>query len=128
MATQLTPNFTLEELNPHGFPLSPTVLANLKRLANHLQFVRDFLGVPLKITSGYRSPEYNTKIGGAPNSLHMDGRAADVVPVGMSLQVAQEKLKNWPGGMGLNGAGFIHLDIRPNKERWDYTKQQSRRR
>lgn len=33
----------------------------------------------VRITSGYRSPETNRRVGGSPNSYHLRGRAVDVV-------------------------------------------------
>jgi len=43
-----------------------------------LQALRDRLGVPILVTSGYRSPEHNKKVGGAKESLHMQGCAFDI--------------------------------------------------
>lgn len=43
-----------------------------------LQALRDMLGKPLIITSAYRSPEHNRRVGGAKNSLHMQGVAFDI--------------------------------------------------
>ena len=58
---------------------NPKVIDNLKLLTeNILQKVRDKLG-PIRITSGYRSKAVNRAIGGARNSAHMTGNAADIV-------------------------------------------------
>ena len=43
-----------------------------------LQELRDKLGVPLLVTSAYRSPEHNKKVGGAKESYHMKGVAFDI--------------------------------------------------
>lgn len=43
-----------------------------------LQALRDRLGVPVLVTSAYRSPDHNKKVGGAKESLHMQGRAFDI--------------------------------------------------
>ena len=54
---------------------------NLERLASQvIQPVRDLFG-SIKITSGYRSPELNTAIGGSVYSNHCRGEAADIEPV-----------------------------------------------
>lgn len=46
---------------------------------NILQPLRDMLGKPIKITSGYRSPALNKAVGGSPSSQHQFGLAADFV-------------------------------------------------
>jgi hypothetical protein len=84
---QLTPHFTLEELcfsqeavrsGIDNTP-SPEVVANLLRLAKMLEKVRGLLKKPIHISSGYRSPALNARIGGSPRSAHLDGRAADFI-------------------------------------------------
>lgn len=57
---------------------SATAMANvINVLAPGMQRVRNCLGNPVFITSGYRSPAVNTAIGGSANSQHCDGLAAD---------------------------------------------------
>lgn len=51
----------------------------LERLAKTMDEVRDLLGHPVIITSGYRSPELNRQIGGVKNSDHTLGLAADFI-------------------------------------------------
>lgn len=84
--SRLSKNFTLSELlisqtaARHGIDNYPTVphQANLQRLAaGLLQPVRDLLGVPILISSGYRSETLNTKIKGSKTSAHSIGFAAD---------------------------------------------------
>ena len=53
------------------------VLANIYILINGLEKVREALGHPMRINSGYRSPKLNAAIGGAKTSSHMKGLAAD---------------------------------------------------
>lgn len=52
--------------------------SNLKRLAETLESAREVLGMPIKVTSGYRCKALNDAVHGARNSYHMYGRAADV--------------------------------------------------
>lgn len=68
----------------------PDVLPNLRRLARGLDEVRRLLGHPLEISSGYRSPILNAAVGGAPDSQHTQGLAADFVCPGFGtpLEVA----------------------------------------
>ncbi len=116
----LTPNFRLAEFLHKDSPLPPLpVLENLYRVANRLQVIRDLLGKPITITSGWRTLEHNKAVGGAPNSMHLSGMAVDIVISGMTPKQVQDYLKNWNGGLGY-GSTFTHLDIRPTKTRWVY--------
>lgn len=80
-------NFTLNELiksdvaTRNGIDNSPSkeAVQNLTKLCeNVLQPLRDNLNRPIKITSGYRSPDLNTLIGGSTHSQHCFGQAADI--------------------------------------------------
>ena len=80
---RLSENFTLEELTATGTGLSnvppPDARAALKELVdNVLQPARDAIGLPVTVTSGYRSPAVNQAVGGASGSQHMRGEAADL--------------------------------------------------
>ena len=89
---RLTRNFTYEELRRsdvaerRGINNSPRtkeeekrVIENLKALCMEvLQPLRDFLGKPVVISSGYRCAELNKAVGGVRNSQHMKGEAADI--------------------------------------------------
>ena len=82
MATQLSANFTLEELLHSDYMLGhdidhstddTDIIAALTALAvNILEPVRAQFG-PLYPTSGYRCPDLNRLVGGATNSWHMNG-------------------------------------------------------
>lgn len=122
---KLTNNFSLEEFeSKDGAPTPVKVIENLKLLANNLQVLRDYLGKPIHINSGYRSPKHNRKIGGVKNSQHTLGKAADIVVKGMTpvevantieKLIAQGKMKQ--GGLGIY-SHFVHTDIRGTKARW----------
>ena len=81
----LTPHFTIEELTAsqaagrYGLDNTPPpeMVAALKRTADLLEEVRALLGKPVLVSSGYRSPSVNRAVGGAANSAHMLGCAAD---------------------------------------------------
>lgn len=94
------------------------------RLIQALQALRDQIGKPIKINSGFRCPAYNASIGGASNSQHIQGRAADCVVDGMTPEEVAEAAKRiaafYSGGIGLY-KGFTHLDVRAmGPARWDY--------
>jgi len=87
MATKLSKNFTLEELvssssaAKYGIKNVPDARAkaNLTMLCQKcLQPIRDSYGKPIVVTSGYRCPALNVKIGGSRTSQHMKGQAADI--------------------------------------------------
>jgi len=53
---------------------------NLRSLVEQvLDPLREQYGKPIRVTSGYRCPKLNNLVGGAPNSQHMRGEAADIV-------------------------------------------------
>ena len=89
MPTQLSKNFTLEELcvTDTGIDNVPDDAHKEKlfRLANSLlQPVRDKWGA-VRVNSGFRCAAVNKKIGGAPTSQHMQGEAADIFPLNASI-------------------------------------------
>ena len=81
---RLSKNFTLEEMvatSHKGLQDIPTleVVQNLQKLCVLvLQPLRDTLGAPVYINSGYRSKRLNARVGGVPNSRHLQGKAADI--------------------------------------------------
>lgn len=84
---QLSQNFTLAEFTRSataarlGIDNTPsdTVIVNLVNLCHRvLQPLRSHAGIPLRITSGYRSTALNVAVGGAPRSRHITGEAADI--------------------------------------------------
>lgn len=55
------------------------VVDNLNRLADYLDGIREKYGKPIFISSGYRCPLLNQAVGGASNSQHLKGLAADLI-------------------------------------------------
>jgi len=85
-------------------------------LLKRVQALRDVVGRPVVISSAYRCPVYNKKIGGAPQSKHMLGQAVDIVIKGMTpAQVAQAAAKVGFTGIGIYRSGFTHVDIGPRR-------------
>ena len=80
MSNQLSKNFKKREFRCRdGSDTPEELMENLKELVENLQIIRDHIEKPMRIISGYRSPKYNTKIGGARKSQHMKAKAADIV-------------------------------------------------
>lgn len=82
---------TASRLRLDNTPL-PTEMANIRNLlAPGMQSVRDCLMQPVFISSGYRSPEVNRAVGGAVNSQHTQGQAADFKcpAFGMPITIAR---------------------------------------
>lgn len=75
--------------------------------------------LPVNITSAYRDPSHNQKVGGAKGSQHMSGNAIDMSLRGMSEAQKQQAIAMVQSHPGVNGFGYypksesIHLDVRP---------------
>jgi len=88
--TQLTKNFTLEELthtDHREFDNVPneTEKANLMRLAEFLELVKQLLGgAPIMVNSAFRSKKVNDAVGSKDTSQHRVGCAADIRVPGMT--------------------------------------------
>ncbi len=86
------------------------------------QDVRDHFGSPVTITSGCRCPEHNVRVGGAVNSQHVAGTAADVVVKDVHPQDVHEYLDSNAVRLGVGGLGsydtFTHVDTRGTRARW----------
>lgn len=127
MTMKITKNFSIEEFECRdGSEMPDHIIGNIIDLAEQLQILRDYVDKPIQINSGYRSPEYNKKIGGASRSMHKEGKAGDIVIKGMTpgeVYNTIEKLIS-QGEMTEGGLGsyktFTHYDIGYNgqKRRW----------
>lgn len=87
-------NFSISELvhsdTANKFRINNTpnmyALDNMLNLIFYvLQPLRDKLGKPIIITSGYRCPRLNQAVGGVKNSQHLEGKAVDIVVNGMTI-------------------------------------------
>lgn len=116
--TKLSTNFKVSEFACKDG--SDVVLIH-PELVEILQKIRTHFGKAVSINSGYRTPTYNKKIGGATYSQHQYGTAADIRVNGVTpKQVAQyvETLIPNKGGIGIYQT-FTHVDTRSVKSRWN---------
>jgi uncharacterized protein YcbK (DUF882 family) len=126
VSDQLTKNFHIREFASKDGAKTPDELrSNLLELAQNLQKIRDVIGEPIYINSGYRSKEHNDKVGGVANSYHTKGMASDIHVKGMNsrqLYTAISQLMDKgtikKGGLGLYNT-FVHYDIQGKKVTWD---------
>ena len=74
-----------ERHNIDNTPDTYVSFANLEYLKSVLDLVRAHVDSPVIVNSGYRCPCVNKAVGGVENSLHLQGRAADIRFVGPAL-------------------------------------------
>ena len=90
------------------------------RLVMVLQSLRSHFCAAVTINSGYRTPQYNARVGGVTDSQHCYGTAADIVVRGKTpAQVAayaRQLMPDW-GGVGVYDS-FCHIDVREAKADW----------
>lgn len=128
---RLSTNFTLNELIQsesalrHGIDNTPSEAAvqNLRTLCTTiLQPVRNYYNLPLKVTSGYRSPTVNSIIGGSKTSDHCYGFAADIeVPSISNYALALYIQRNFKFTQlilefytpGIPDSGWVHISHDP---------------
>lgn len=133
--TRLSPHFVLAEFATHdGTPVPEDHVDNLRRFCRDiLEPLRARFG-PCYVTSGYRHPEYNRRIGGAQRSVHMYGRGGGIQGVAADVRFASGGIHAWAayadellrrkrppgGGLGVydRPGGWIHVDTRPYLARW----------
>lgn len=123
---QLTPHFSLEELTRSSTAErrgidntpSPSIMANLMIVAEGLEKVRAALPIhntAIIVDSGYRSMALNAAIGGAKNSAHTRGLAADIWTHAMT----NEELIRRILGSGINfdqlilEGSWVHISFDP---------------
>lgn len=124
----MTKNFNIEEFDcTDGSEMPTDVRLNIAELALQLEVIRAHFNAPVKINSGYRSPEYNATIpGSSKNSQHTLGKAADIVIEGVSPDEVADAIEFLisTGMMKEGGVGryntFTHYDIRGTRARWNY--------
>ncbi len=98
-----------------GFPAEPS-----PALLKILDQIREHFGSPCHVNSGVRCKTHNANVGGASNSQHLYGTAADIRVDGVTPEALYDyacTLLPDSGGIGLYTWG-IHVDVRETKARW----------
>ena len=85
-----------------------------EKLCYILEAIRAHFGKPVTITSGYRTPEHNAKIGGAVKSQHMLGLAADIKIPG----VKPSDIASYARTLMPTYSTFTHIDVRDKISNW----------
>lgn len=91
------------------------------KLVGLLEAIRALAGhKPVIITSGYRCEQHNRAVGGAQNSQHLYGTAADIVIKGLAPgEIAKLAERCGADGIGVYPKmGFCHVDTRGWSARW----------
>ena len=119
---QLTTNFKSTEFDCHGNGCCTTTLID-EQLVQNLQKIRSHFNKPVSISSGYRCASHNKSVGGATNSRHSKGQAADISIKG----IAPAEIAKYAESIGILGIGlyetdkdgyFVHIDTRTTKAFW----------
>jgi uncharacterized protein YcbK (DUF882 family) len=109
-------HFALGEFQSHD---GTDILLLHPRLLDACAEVREHFDVPVRINSGYRTNAHNADIGGASQSKHLLGMAADLdvdgVPPNEVAWFAADELE--VGGLGRYGT-FTHIDVFGYRRRW----------
>ena len=114
---KLSANFKVSEFACKGSGCCAAVKVDDK-LVTYLQLIRDHFSKPVTVNSGYRCPVHNKRVGGAAQSKHMGGMAADIAVEG----VKPAEVAKYAESLGIRGIGlyptFVHIDTRTKKSFW----------
>jgi uncharacterized protein YcbK (DUF882 family) len=86
-------------------------------LVKALEWVRSlFPGHAVVINCACRCAKHNRKVGGAPNSFHMKGMAADFEVTGITPSLVQKRIdkEGWRGGLEY-AKTWTHIDVGPQR-------------
>lgn len=119
---ELISSTTADRLKINNTP-PPAELANLQILIAGLEQVRALLKAPMIISSGYRCPALNKAVGGAKDSDHMKGLAADFTapdfgkPAQIVKAIAASNIKFDQVIFENKGSVWVHIGFGPAKRR-----------
>jgi len=122
---QLASAAGLARLAPNGLRLQTErveVSCFKPQLVRALKSIESHYGRPLVVTSGYRNPKHNRRIGGASGSRHTSCEAADIQIEGVSKWQLAKYLRSMPGRGGVGTychTESVHIDI-GNMRDWNW--------
>ena len=95
--------------------LPPFARENIEALVrNVLDPVREKLGKPIQVNSGYRCKSHNEAVGGVKGSQHMQGEAADLRIDGSPEELANAIKENGRWDQMIIYPGFVHVSWKRN--------------
>ena len=128
--TKLSTNFKASEFACHGSGCCSEVLIDTD-LVDIVQKIRTHFGKKITVSSAYRCPTHNKRVGGVSGSYHTKGKAADIIVDG----VKPAEVAKYAESIGVKGIGlyetskdghFVHVDTRTTKSFW-YGQGQAKR-
>lgn len=135
----LTPHFTIEELagtsnvqyKKLNLLKAQEQMGKMYMLAGFAERVREIIGKPMIITSGYRCPELNKAIGGALTSQHIFCEALDFVVKGLRVEdifnrivTSDLKYNQIIIERNKSGSQWVHLSIGSYKQKLKFDGKQ----
>lgn len=118
--SSLWPDFKINEFTCRCCGVGEFIISG--KLLTALQSIRNDFKNPMIINCGYRCPKHNAEVGGAPQSAHLSGEAADISDTDQSLRdflsvpSALEYYGIWAEDFA-HTPTWVHLQVRPTKER-----------
>lgn len=115
-ATKITTNFKVSE-----FKSDSKIVLIHHTLPIALQMIREKVGKAVNLTNAYRTETHNKRVGGASNSYHLYGMAADIYVNGYTPQnlakVIDSLFPTTYGVIAYPKKGIVHFDVRSKKYR-----------